>query len=349
MATYYEKIIKQLSPLDLSDETIVKKLAIVMANAEMLRIDGANHVILQSQCATLLEFIKYGKKVFTFKEDLCYLLNFTDLKEVDASHIKLPFQCFYINGFHCLDFRTSNENSYVMDSVFVRGYPLNDATELMSIRGTVSLDKMAEEFNIKREDMLYALEFILTTESTEKLDDDYLVFPYILTKGDALKQITEKCRNRHAMFSTHSAELVEKLLKFILNCVLYINSDEAVIKNITPQAPKSSRKASRSRRTSPTRKTASATYYSVGSNITINRKEREAYAEACRDKYSRITASWIVRGHWHGYWKRLENIADSDRVSNIGETKALIKKWLQPYIKGNQEVAILHKNYTVNA
>jgi hypothetical protein len=340
-------MIKNLSPLDQSDRAIVEKLITVLARSHELNLAAEPHSILMSQCTTLLEFVKYGKKVFTLKEDLCYLLNFTDLKEVDSNHIKLPFQCFYINGFNCLNFRTSKNNAYTMDSVFVRGYPLDGTAEVvMSTGAKASLDTVAQKYNVKKEDMVYALEMIFTTECTDKLDDDYLVFPYILTKGDALKQITEKCRSNHPVFQVHSADLVEKLMKFILNCVLYINSDEAIIKNITPQIPKNNRKASRGRRTS-IKKTTPLTYYSVGSNINIGIEERDMYRQACQNKNERHAASWIVRGHWHGYWKRLENISETDKVSNQAETKALIKKWLQPYIKGNKDVAILHKNYTV--
>jgi hypothetical protein len=352
MPTYYEKMIRELSPFDQSDSTIINKLITVLASSNELILDREAKSIFLSQIHTLLEFIKYGKKVFTLKEDLCYLLNFTDIKEVDSEHIKLPFACFYINGFKCLNFKTSKQNTYAMDSVFVRGYPLNSTTEMiMSTGSQVTLDDVSKQFNIKKEDMVYALEFIFTTEIEGTLDDDYLVFPYVLTKGNALKQITEKCKDNHPVFQVHTAELVEKLLKFVLNCILYINSDEAIIRNITPAPPKTNRKASRSRKPQ-IKKNKPITYYLVGSNIAIGQKEKETYREACRDKHSKITASWIVRGHWHGYWKLLENISETDRIANQrssckSETKALVKKWLQPYIKGNREMEVLHKNYTV--
>ena len=297
--------------------------------------------------AALASFVTAGKKVFTLKPDLAYLLYFTTIEKVDAKNIQVPFPCFYLNGFENLNFKTEDQINTI-SAIYVRGtIPMEEEREYLFKQHEDCLVPSCKS----PEDIIYSLNFIFTTNDfTEKGKEDFFSVPFPLTVGDTLEQVSYFLEHYGALFfSDYNIDLISRMVKFALNCLLYINSEEAIIKNITPKAvtqKKSARRSYSRNRIKHIPKRTAVTHYSVGSNITLSPADRQTYGDACATNTKHV-ATWVVRGHWHGYWKRKENISKADRVTGSEGDKILIKKFIQPYIKGNKDMAPLHKDYTV--
>lgn len=298
--------------------------------------------------ATLINFIDNGKRTFRIDRDLCYLLYFTDLKRVDAKNLRLPFECFYLNGFEHLNFKTEDK-AYTIDSVYVKG-------------GVVANEKEFQDYLFKKhsvclpeackgpEDIIFSLNLLFTAEKFDYSGgEDYFTVTFPLIEGDVLYQVKHFFNSYGPLFfSEYTINLLSDMVKFILNCVLFINSEEAIIKNITTYKKQSIKTRRRKQRNYATKKPI-INRYSLNTKIKITTKDRDTYNKICMGSKARHTSTWIVRGHWHGYWKNTENVSDDDRLEVIDDDKqkVLIKKFIQPYVKGNRDEYPITKKYAV--
>jgi hypothetical protein len=67
----------------------------------------------------------------------------------------------------------------------------------------------------------------------------------------------------------------------------------------------------------------------------------------------KLTYRFMVRGHFHGYWKKKENLIEDERswiqqeAVEDGQVWILVLKWIHPYEKGPTEAEKIHRRYYV--
>jgi hypothetical protein len=305
---------------------------------------GAGHNA--TMLATIITFLLTKKKIFHLKEDLCYLLYYTELSKVDAEIIALPFDCFYMNGFDCLNFKTEH-GQYGINAVYIKGIKLDSATQQLVY------DKQKDNLmpNVRPSDLLFSLNFLFCAENfTEKGEEDEFSVTFPLTKGDVLEQVDYFFDHfGKNYFTEYNINLLRTMVKFEINCILYINSDEALMQKIIPENSSRQKISRNIRKNSNKRRSSHLHYYHVGHSIVIDNKDKEVYkSELSNDtRKQRLTLSWIVRGHWQGYWVKETKDGDVIKYFDEEKKKHLIKKLKRPFIKGKELGEMVNKDYIV--
>jgi len=337
------------------DERTLESLYLNRTVSDKPQINYNTEEFFRSTLSAMYNFRLGKKKVFRFTDDLSRLLFFTDLTSVDASTFRVPESSFYINGFGCLNIRT--HLGILIDGVYVTAGTTNDLnSEAMERMKSYYENKFGIKYN---GDILHYIGFLFVREEikadNEKGADEFFI-PFLLTEGDVLVQLNtmfDRYINSSAYPAEHR-ELIVTLMKFIVNCILYLNSDNVILEKIRPvdqvSGKKSAKKIKKAIKHSGTRLDTIL----VGGNIHIERRTREYLEKAMPGrKNERRTPNWLVLGHWHGYWMKVDNIKETDwktkRVRKLNETrdKALVNKWLMPYVKGEKDEEIPEKEYAV--
>lgn len=358
--THYENFDDIVSSRGMGIDTLLTEETLLYLNRNKdmnspAQINYNNLEFFRSNLSALYNFKIGGKKVFRFSEDLCKLLFFTDLSSVDASTFRVPDSSFYINGFGGLNIRT--HSGILIDGVYVTAGTSEDLNReaMDQMRGYYS-----KKFGIEYDgSILHYIGFLFVREEIKKDDEngaDEFFVPFLLTEGDVLNQLNTMF-DRYIHSSAYPIEhrdLIVTLMKFIVNCILYLNSDNILLEKIYPidtiSKKKSAKKIKKAIRTNGTRL---ETIF-VGGNIKIERRIKEYFdREEPNKKNERHTPTWLVLGHWHGYWMKVENIKETEwktnRVRKLDDEreKALVNKWLMPYIKGEPDEQLPKKEYAV--
>ena len=272
-------------------------------------------IIKQMQIVSMYKLFELnGKKSFYLTEDLCYLLYNTDLKNVDSSMLHLPFETFYIGGLDCLNFI---EN---INGVYIAKHINPDHTN----KGAT-----------------YMYDLFLYYIDTHNIQDT-INAQYEIHKGDILEQIMKIESNFNDRLNIRTQCF--NIARFIINCILYLTSENSIIEKIIPvdftTNKKNKAKIKKARKHSGTQ----ITQYKIGPTR-IDRKLKQALVNHTHNpsKNNRHTNSWVVMGHWHPYWVLKENVRqwewDEKKVIKASDdgTKHLVKKWVKPYLKGDGE------------
>lgn len=276
-------------------------------------------------------FHRSGKKVFRLSKNLTHMLMDTDLKKIDSFFIELPYQCIYL----------AIPKEIKLISPF--GLPIN-GIYLALIKGEdVNYNNLAKKYH-HYNDKKNVKSFIIVAVSDVLLPKDdpresMYYWHLILEEGDVLAQL-EKYINTWS----NSINLEEKginktfmmnLFSFILNSVLYINSDDI---QLIEQKPKVSNlsQIKNKKKIKKTLKKTQLPYYSLGTNITIDHHYKKVInlSEIKQKELKKHAVQWMVRGHW--------------RKQAVGpERKERKLTWIQPYVKGKEFSEFINKEYFV--
>lgn len=273
--------------------------------------------VLLSQLVSMVPFYFSGKKIFSYEKGLTEMLFHTDLYNVDASLIQLPYDCLYIIvPPNCL-FKTDADTGEPLE---VEGIYVSKGYEMSN--GFIHSKKPILSLNIISNSPP-------DYEGEAFTDIRYMGLPYRENENifPHLKSFMESDPEE-------DEESVGRLFSFVINAILYINSDKAVIERIKPYDKKHRDKVVGNKKT-PT--TSSISRYVVGKNIYLNSRNKAGNGAKINNTSSNGEEStyyhqWIVRGHWR-------NQACGPYLS---ERKLI---WIQPYVKG--EGIIVNKKYVV--
>lgn len=239
-----------------------------------------------------------GKPVFSISEGLLPLLYQTDLGTISAEQVKLPFDSIYMT-FPYGEVKTIiNDVKFIVEGVYL--------TNLL--------------YNYRKELGMY---FILVTNSEkdkEQIIHSKTRFSVPLIKGREIQLlILEKFKENNLI-----GKELEKVINLLINSILYINSDKAIINKIPPKPQK--------RRKRPT-KQSGIPHHVLGKSIVIDHSVTELVGDN-KSNNNRHTKQWWVRGHWR-----------NQAYGNKLKERKLI--WIQPYLKGEGDGEVNPKPYDV--
>jgi len=296
----------------------------------------------------------YGDvRTFLFSTELLASLDKTDVKQIPADLMKIPFDVIY------LDFSNL--------PVDIRGLRKTEDDKGEELRGVflVSADcagtgVLALGFRIDNYPAPDALSplihGLLINEKKLIQPNTVTVIPIFYAPGVFDKIVGEEApwgETRYAfepkegmfdikglidLLSDDEREETTIYLKRIFNGLLYINSVNADIReewlhqNLVPRLKGKTGKAKRGLRTAIEEggKVQRAGYYVYIPNV--------APPSDSNITGRTIDCRFLVRGHWHHYW------VGTDRLG----TKKLEVRWLQPYLKGPDIAEEIHKTYIVD-
>lgn len=260
----------------------------------------------------------YGKKHFHIEDDLANMLVQTDVHKVDSSLLRLPYRSVYF---------TVPEN--LVEVEFPRGLFVGDVVKTFAIGAYVyewthSDGKRELEINafikMRQGDLVGGSGMV---GAVVPLNDGENIFDAIKDKFNSRAIVPFMKESPEDLFPDITKIIFERFSLLIVNVLLYLNSDKAIVDDLGVSSNKIRNK---SRRRKEKRKKSSESYIRVGRSITINNRQKKIYdkfnvlnsvGSSCRE----YRGQWIVRGHWR----------------NQAYGKGLSKRkliWIEPYIKG---------------
>jgi len=332
-----------LATLNISDEMFTDDfLYEILDNIKKSnKFDKNAKTYLRGIYLMLYKFKSTGKKIFKFSNDLCLLLNKTSLKKVDTETLNVPYKTFYINGFDVLDIKTPEGaliNCAYVDYEIIP--PEEKAAACKHFKGQYDI-------NLKENEPIYSIIFTFATEQIVNSDTiDQFILPFYYNKGNLLEIFRNHIKFYNSIYNAESQKFLLKLIRFILNCILYLTSDDALIERIKPKDFVGKKKSKKKIQKAVRHAGTNIPYNYVGRNIVIDRKDRNQYLNSnTRDNVKEYTGRWMMMGHWHSYW--VNEIKDDHKVKYFdeGKNKYLIRKFIKPYFKGDG--IVIDKQYIV--
>lgn len=269
-----------------------------------------------------------GKKHFHIEDDLANKLVQTDIHKINSSFLKLPFPIVYFtvpedlvvisfvndNGEGL--YHTRAQGAYVLETKIDNKMHWWIVT-FLKIQKTETGDPNHGEVSIGIKLPILDNENIF--DSLTMVLDEY--FPENAVTVDA----TDYYLNRN------SKAIVKQFLILIVNTLLYLQSDKAILEHVgelTEQKDEKNRKSKKKKN----KKSIKASYIRIGRKVTIDNKHKSIYRKFnyLKDQYEsrkrkEFNGQWIVRGHWR----------------NQPYGKGLSKRrlvWIEPYVKGIGEL-----------
>jgi len=274
-------------------------------------------------------FYKSGKKVFRLTEDLTQMLLDTEIKKIDSFFLRSPYRCIYI---------TLPKTTKFINPT---GIPLDGFYVILLDKDEVNPLEMSEgHHHCASSDVLKSLVIVAISDEFLARSDprNSLYYWNILFKeGDIFEQVQgilddndklPKMLNR----KDYSRAFLEKVFCFIINTLLYINTQDKKPIEIKPKDIsnlKSKKKIKRAK------KYSNLPYYYLGREIVIDKNYKKSLDLTERDGIKReYSGQWTVRGHW--------------RNQPIGKGRLDTKLiWIQPFVKGKEFSEFLNKTYKV--
>lgn len=288
---------------------------------------SSNH--FKTQLLHTYQFYKYGKKVFRFEKNLTEMLMKTDLKNVDSEFFKPPFTSIFIEVPSKTFKKEIQGKEISLYGLYLYDYPVD-------YKERETLDKeIGPEVN-----KVVLIQCIYTEEDeiSSAQDTSFSFFTVKLKPGNLFDQLQEILQ-RLGKDSTEM-EVTKDIVSFVVNAILYLNSDKKVINLIEPthlqllenkKSPKKIKKLEKKYKNY-----SKLPYYQVGKDIVIDNKlGKKSTGNSKKNIDDSVhSTQWIVRGHW--------------RNQAYGEGRKERKYiWIKPYVKGNEEGTLTHPKYRV--
>jgi hypothetical protein len=129
---------------------------------------------------------------------------------------------------------------------------------------------------------------------------------------------------------------------------MYINSNGAEVSNVNGRSVSYT---SRDLKRRSHKIKSELPYDLIGGTIKINNNLNNNFYE--KGNGTRHRFQYTVRGHYHHFWKNKWNVEDKNSIVAYGElgtkdeNKVLIRKWVAPYIKGDELAELINKEYVL--
>lgn len=276
-----------------------------------------------------------GRKHFHIENDLANKLVQTDIHKVKSSFLKLPFPVVYFTAPKDLvqiEFVDDNEECIlrtIAQGAYVSEIIVDDEMHWW-IAMFLNVQKM-ETGNPNHGAISIGIRLPICNnenvfDTLTTVLDEY--FPENSVSVDAANYYY----NRNSRF------IAEQFLILIVNTLLYLQSDKAILEHVGEKTDNSS-KVSRKKKNIKNKKDVGASYIRIGKKVTIDKKHKQVFRESNNlknksEKRKEFNGQWIVRGHWR-------NQAYGEGMSK----RKLI--WIEPYVKGIGELQLEETEYIV--
>jgi len=312
---------------------------------------------------TLFNFWSAGKKVFNVSPNLTHLLLNTDLK-VQKRFLKLPFRCFLTRFENApVELECADGSRARLDGCFVTEMSDSADSEKHTTkeqRIEVWNDVMAgREPNPAYIHEKHVIKFLFYSEiiefkgrkvgnsaanwfELEGLAEDFVISDVFFEKRER-EMIADAC-NDYSLIT-----------RLAMNAVLYINSlgaDLAPVvakgNRLVERAGRQTNENQRQRFLDEARNHTRIDYIDVGRNVKLPKNCGSAAPNRTGKTWT-VSFRFMVRAHWHSFWKLRKNLAEEERPFVIAEEgdSVLFRKFIEPYEKGRDLVEAVGKEYRV--
>jgi len=253
-------------------------------------------------------YYKHHQKRFQLTPDITNMLLQTDMKDVHVAFVKLPFPSIYLELPKGMLKGETNGQEYEVEGVYVHQYNLKP------------IDKKTIERHLGKGIVSY-LQLGIVLKNNEEYQ--YGIVHLRFKNGNVVEQLQENYKRASLQFE----EIANDIFSLVLNTLFYIQSDKSDMEYIEERPLILLNK--------PENHIPKKGHYKVGRKVIINsslKKKLKQYEKS--PLKAEQNYKWLVRGHW--------------RNQPIGKGRKERKMiWIEPYLKGNTEDDLIHREYEV--
>lgn len=311
--------------LNMSNKSTGVPLSKVDIETKIKTIDNIHSQSVDMAIA-MLGFWIAGKRVFKVTEGLCYALLDTDIENKSKiDHIVLPYPSIYLTlpKGQLKSLHVAANSHYIAEGVYLE-------IRKNTLIGNIVLRLPKSAMNYNNPPAMYIL------------GEKFSKFQIQLDKNMSISEAIKSTGVEDCMDCKHGDD--SAIIEIILKAVMYITSTNANINEVNINNNKKINKKKFLK--FPYREKSRESYNIAGSDIKIDNKPASGVESTGTGKS--LTTRFMVRGHYHHFWKiRTEEITDSMVVKTNEDGKVLIRKWIAPYWKGPEYGDVVLKNYKV--
>ncbi|CAI8921812.1 hypothetical protein [Priestia megaterium] len=308
----------------LNDKIINRINFLLNTDSHFVYIGVCNFIIMYEY------WVRKGKH-FHIDNDLANMLVQTDVHKVKSSLIKLPFDSTYFTvpndlvqieltddegetaytcyaeGAYVSEIKDENNNTFLRISMFnnVRNEKNPEKKEgQISVKLLLPINEREDVFNFLERH----LDEMLPLPPTKDVNDYYMKLHYRI--------------------------IAKRFILLIVNSLLYLQSDKAVLEHVNVNKNKIENKKHKKKRS---KRSADNSYIRIGKKVTINPSYKKVYEklntlDSEDNNRNQYRGQWIVRGHWR----------NQPYGEGLSQRKLI---WIEPYVKGIGELT--ETQYTI--
>jgi hypothetical protein len=296
----------------------------------------------------------------------------TDLKGIKGSDIHMPLQSFIIElpfgVAFTVDLTDSDSHNLMRDVPYNRIYKDKETTALERIHPLHYLI-VTEGYNPNIGKSLLVYSYSGATPSSSTVFDGHSSY-FTVDISDPTESLDSVLKTFEEVRAEERTEfkggtyyedtyglifdevlsggvLRDRLLRIVVNTILYMNSNSAVVEHAHAQEIEEIKKRKRGRKLSPAsqqtiKELENDPYYILGTDITITKADIDAYQQqnvpARTGTGRKLTRPSITRGHW-----RRQPYGDGRKKRRL--------KWIKPYIRGKElgDLPVVSHRYSLTS
>lgn len=327
-------------------------------------------MILAERQATF-NFWASGQKVFTVSDALTKLLLQTDFKCAKA-FLRLPFPCIYMRFEGSpISIWCESDNSWLpIDGVYVYeakdeykdksgifGWDMQDVAKILDNPEYPLPSYPIHRLRfvaVSQNEVENAVGFrgnIIYTSMDWDCDDRTLIDEkYMSSEFDANSE-------KDDIYTTRKGDFLA-IMRLCLSAIAYVNSSGSQVELSKSPAAEFLKKAEAAQSKGKAEKAARRAerrskldFYHVGRMIKIEPEISREGVEEVRDgkvRYQKFRSQ--VRGHFRGYWKKVESLTEEDKkaIRMTDGDWVIINKWVKPFWRGPEMAKILSQSYRIS-
>jgi len=283
------------------------------------RMDDFKEVQLSSLGCKLMDsyrLMKEGEKIFRVEESLALQLMNTDLKDIPARMIKVPYPVLEIEFPPGLITVKVGPEDYVVTSV------------VLDIDGKI-MEKRKLSMTI------YEINPYLHEEEaghgiTRQLDNEIGIKEQVHQSIIEGTKVTDKDQYLHS---------IDPIVSLVFNLLLYISSPEAHINYVRkgPEPEYLRKLKTKERKRLKDRYKDELPVGVLGGNLVLSREERELYISNIKGEGDPLMVKVLVMGHWRQQWYGSRSLGTAHQKP----------KWIQPFWRGRENTVLSNKVHMV--
>jgi len=306
------------------NDKIVNRINFMMNSDPIFTFIGVSNFVIMYEY-----WVRKGKH-FHIDNDLANMLVQTDIHKVKSSSIKLPFDSTYFTVPNDLVHIDLTDEGEVIYSCYAEGAyvsEIRDEKNNTYLRISM-LSNVKNKKNPEKKDGQIGVNLLLPINETED------VFNFLERHLDEMFPLTPTKDVNDYYIKQHYRIIAKRFILLIINSLLYLQSDKAVLEHVNVNKNKIENKTSKKKRS---KKNADNSYIRIGKKVTINPSYKKVYEklntlESEDNNRKQYRGQWIVRGHWR----------NQPYGEGLSQRKLI---WIEPYVKGIGELT--EAQYTI--
>ncbi|OHY73652.1 hypothetical protein BCV52_26135 [Priestia aryabhattai] len=279
----------------------------------------------------MYEYWARDGKHFHLDTDLANMLVQTDVHKVKSFLVKLPFSSAYFTvPYDLVQLELTDDEGEVSHTCYAQGAYVS---EIKDEKGTDYLRintvmRIRNEKKPAKQEGEAAINLLLPINNNED------IFNILNKQLDERFPLTPTKDVNNYNFAKNNRVIAERYLLLIVNSLLYLQSDKAILEQINIKKNKVNAKKSKKKHN---KNNSKKTYLYIGEKVTINQAYKKVYEKLNNlenegSGVKQYKGQWIVRGHW--------------RNQPYGEALSQRKLiWIEPYVKGSGKIT--EKQYNI--